>query len=153
MPYNFLHLGLISQLYPGARVIHCRRDPLDTCLSGYFQNFRRGSFQTYDLDHLGRYFVQYQRLMDHWREVLDIRVLDVAYEDVVADLEGQSRRLVDFVGLAWDENCLRFYDSDRPVFTASHDQVRQPIYSRSVGRWRHYERHLGPLIVALDPVL
>ncbi len=153
MPYNFLHLGLISQLYPGARVVHCRRDPLDTCLSCYFQNFRRGNFQTYDLGHLGQYFVQYQRLMDYWREVLDVRILDVAYEDVVADLEGQSRRLVDFVGLEWDERCLRFYDSDRLVSTASYDQVRQPIYTRSVGRWRHYERHLGPLRAALDPVL
>ena len=149
MPYNFLYLGFISQLFPKARVIHCVRDPLDTCLSCFFQNFARGNFQTYDLRHLGGYYVQYQRLMRHWHEVLDIPIMDLVYEDLVADLEGKSRELVDFVGLDWDPQCLRFHESKRIVNTASYDQVRQPIYTRSVERWRHYERHLGPLKEAL----
>jgi len=149
LPYNFLLLGLIARLLPGARIIHCRRDPLDTGLSAYFQLFARGNPQTYDLGHLGAYHIAYARLMDHWRRVLDPPMLEIAYEDVVADLEGAARRLVDFAGLAWDDRCLRFHQSERVVNTASFDQVRQPIYTRSVGRWRHYERHLGPLREAL----
>ncbi len=149
MPYNFLHLGLISQLFPKARVIHCVRDPLDTCLSCFFQLFLRGNFQTYRLEHLGAYHTHYQRLMQHWREVLDLQIIDLRYEDLVADLETHSRQMVDFVGLDWDLQCLRFHESERVVYTASYDQVRQPIYSRSVGRWRHYEKHLAPLIEAL----
>ena len=149
MPYNFMYLGLIAQLFPRARVIHCVRDPLDTCLSCFFQNFARGNFQTYRLGHLGAYHVEYQRLMRHWHDVLDIPIKDIVYEDLVADLEGKSRELVDFVGLEWDPQCLRFHESKRLVNTASYDQVRQPIYNRSVGRWRHYDRHLGPLKEAL----
>ena len=149
MPYNFLRLGLIAQLFPKARVIHCIRDPLDTCLSCFFQNFQHGNFHTYDLGHLGAYYVHYLRLMAHWSEALDISVMELRYEDLVADVETVSRTLVDFVGLKWDSRCLRFYESKRVVRTASYDQVRQPIYSRSVGRWRRYERHLGPLREAL----
>ncbi len=149
MPYNFLYLGLIGQLFPGTRVIHCIRDPLDTCLSCFFQSFRRANVQTYDLRHLGHYYRQYEQLMRHWRAVLDIPIFDLHYERLVASPEEISRALVDFVGLEWDAACLRFYDSKRVVNTASYDQVRQPIYSRSIGRWRHYERQLGPLIEAL----
>ena len=149
MPYNFRHLGFINQLFAGARIIHCVRDPLDTCLSSYMQNFRRGNLQTNDLGHLGAYYNNYRRLMDHWRAVLDLPIMDIVYEDLVADLEGKSRELIDFIGLEWDPQCLRFHESGRVVNTASYDQVRQPIYNRSVGRWRHYERHLGPLKDAL----
>ena len=149
LPYNFGHLGFINQLFTSARIIHCVRDPLDTCLSSYMQNFRRGNLQTYDLGHLGAYYNDYRRLMDHWRAVLDLPIMDIAYEDLVADQEGKSRELIDFIGLEWDPQCLRFHESGRVVNTASYDQVRQPIYDRSVGRWRHYERHLGPLKDAL----
>jgi tetratricopeptide (TPR) repeat protein len=153
MPRNFLYLGLISQLLPKARIIHSVRDPLDTCLSCFFQNFRRGNFDTFNLDGIGVYYTQYYRLMQHWRETLDVPVMDLQYEDLVADLETWSRKLVDFVGLEWDPACLRFYDTKRVVNTASYDQVRQPIYTRSVGRWRNYERHLGPLKQALVPAM
>ena len=149
MPNNFLRLGFINQLFAGARIVHCVRDPLDTCLSNYMQNFTRGNLQSNDLGHLGAYFNDYRRLMDHWRVVLGLPIMDIVYEDLVADLEGKSRELIDFIGLEWDPQCLRFHESGRVVNTASYDQVRQPIYNRSVGRWRHYEHHLGPLKDAL----
>ncbi len=149
LPYNFRHLGFINQLFAGARIIHCVRDPLDTCLSNYMQNFRRGNLQTNDLGHLGAYYNDYRRLMDHWRAVLDLPIMDIVYEDLVADQEDKSRELIDFIGLEWDPQCVRFHESGRVVNTASYDQVRQPIYTRSVGRWRHYDHHLGPLKDAL----
>lgn len=150
MPSNYLHVGLITLLFPKARIIHCVRDPMDTCLSNYFQNFGDRNPFTHDLAELGKYYSEYQRLMEHWRTVLDIPWLEVRYEDLVADQEGISRRLVEYCGLQWDEQCLRFYESQRLVSTASYDQVRQPLYNRSVGRWRHYEKHLGPLRQALE---
>lgn len=149
MPSNFLNLGLITLLFPEARIIHCTRDPLDTCLSCYFQNFDKRLPYSYDLTQLGLYYAQYRRLMAHWYTVLDAPLMEVRYEDLVADLEGISRELVKFCGLPWDPRCLRFYETQRVISTASYDQVRQPLYSRSVGRWRHYERHLGPLRQAL----
>ena len=149
MPANYLHLGLINLLFPKARVIHCVRDPLDTCLSCYFQQFSASNFYAYDLRHLGAYYRQYQRLMRHWEGVLDIAVMKVSYEELVADLEGVSRAMLEFCGLAWDERCLHFYDTKRVVATASQDQVRQPLYRQSVGRWKNYESYLGPLKEAL----
>jgi tetratricopeptide (TPR) repeat protein len=149
MPYNFSYLGLINRLFPGARIIHCRRDPLDTCLSCYFQSFGRGNFHAFDLTHVGLYYRQYERLMDHWRATLDRPMLDVDYERHVTDPEATCRRMLEFLDLDWDPNCLEFHDSKRVVKTASRDQVRQPIYTRSAGRWRNYERHLEPLKQAL----
>jgi tetratricopeptide (TPR) repeat protein len=149
-PLSYLHLGLLAALFPRARVIHCRRDPRDVCLSCYFQYFRRTEF-AWDLGDLGRYYRAYERLMDHWRAVLPVAPLDVVYEDLVACQETVSRQLVAFLGLPWDERCLAFYESRRPVQTASKLQVRRPIYTTSVGRWRHYEAHLKPLLDALGP--
>ncbi len=150
LPHNFMHLGLIASLFPRARIIHCTRDPIDTCLSGYMHDFGSDHRFTNDLDTLGRYYRDYQRLMEHWRAVLPNPVLDVSYEALVADQEGWSRRLVDFLGLAWDERCLAFHAIERPVFTYSMWQVRQPIFTTSVQRWRRYAAHLGPLLDALE---
>jgi tetratricopeptide (TPR) repeat protein len=149
MPNNFLHLGLIGLLLPGARVIHLIRDPRDNCLSCYFQAFTGAHPYAQDLGDLGSYYRQYERLMAHWRAVRPLPMLEVRYEELVADQEGQSRRIVAFAGLEWDERCLRFHESDRPVATASHDQVRRPMYKGAMERWRRYEAHLGPLLEAL----
>jgi tetratricopeptide (TPR) repeat protein len=145
---NFLHLGLIATIFPRARVIHCRRDPLDTCVSCFMQIFRGMNFSL-DLEHLGRYYRDYQRLMAHWQKVRPLPILEVVYEELVADVEAGSRRLVEFCGVPWDERCLRFYENPRPVRTVSKHQVRQPVYSSSVGRWRRYAAHLAPLQKAL----
>jgi tetratricopeptide (TPR) repeat protein len=145
---NFLHLGLIATLFPRARAIHCIRDPLDVAVSCYQQIFR-GLVYTRDLGDFGRYYKEYERLMAHWRSVLPLPVLDVVYEELVADVEGVSRRLVDFCGLPWDDRCLRFYENPRAVRTVSKLQVRRPVYASSIGRWRRYAAHLGPLRDAL----
>ena len=149
LPGNFLMLGLIALLFPAARVIHCRRDPLDTCLSVFAQKFTGHHPYANDLSEIGNYYREYERLMAHWRSVLPIPMLEVDYEDVVADLPGSARQLVGFCGLAWDERCLAFHENQRPVRTASAWQVRQPLYRHAVGRWRHYEAHLAPLKKAL----
>jgi tetratricopeptide (TPR) repeat protein len=149
MPLNFLHLGIVNMLLPGARIIHCKRDPLDTCLSCHMTAFTTGNDFKYDLNHLGRFYRQYARLMKHWQQVLDVPILEVNYEQVIADPEGQSRRMTDFIGLPWDDRAVRFHETKRSIATASVQQVRQPIYHTSVQRWRHYEKHLGPLKAAL----
>lgn len=149
MPGNFRFLGLIELLFPDAHVIHCVRDPLDTCLSCYFQDFSRTHAYSYDLAQLGAFYNDYRRLMAHWKDVLQIPVLEVCYEDLIDDQESISRSMVEFCGLEWDESCLRFHETQRFVATASYDQVRRPLYSKSVARWKHYETHLGPLIEAL----
>ncbi|MEE8270756.1 MAG: sulfotransferase [Alphaproteobacteria bacterium] len=150
MPSNFLRIGLIAAILPNARIIHCRRDPADTCLSCYQQQFGGGQAFSYDLDDLGRYYRLYRGLIEHWRRVLPGRVLEIDYEDVVADAGGAARRLIAHCDLPWDAACLRFHDSARPVRTASATQVRRPIYSTSVGRWRRFEAHLAPLLRHLD---
>lgn len=156
MPANFLYAGLIHLILPNARIIHCRRDPVDTCLSCYSQLFEGEQMFTYDLAELGGFYGNYRDLTDHWRAVLPSdRFIDVDYEAVVDDLEAQARRLVEFLGLPWDDACLRFYENPRAVRTASVNQVRQPIYTASKGRWKAHARHLGPLLralgVAADP--
>ena len=150
MPANFLAVGLIHLMLPNAKIIHVNRNPVDTCLSCFTQLFKDGQEFTYDLAELGRYYVDYARLMEHWRKVLpDGAFLDVRYEDIVADQEAQSRRLIEYCGLEWDDACLDFHQSKRAVRTASMARVRQPIYKSSVERWRPYEKFLGPLFDAL----
>ena len=149
MPHNFLHLGLIAKLYPRARIIHCTRDPVDTCLSCYFQNFRRRHDYSYDLRRLGAHYVAYRRLMRHWTETLGIAVFEVPYEEMIADQEGTTRRLIEYCGLEWDERCLAFHANPRHARTASYQQVRQPIYRSSSGKWKRYEPFIGPLLEAL----
>ncbi len=151
MPDNIFHLGIIAVLFPAARIVFCRRQARDTCLSCYFQRFAEGNPFAYDLADCGRRFLVVDRLAAHWRQVLPLAMLSLDYEALIADPEGESRRLIDFLGLDWEPACLDFHRTQRPVFTASSWQVRQPIYNRSVGRWRHYQRHLGPLLEALAP--
>ena len=145
MPDNYQYLGLIQLMLPWARVIHCRRDPLDNCLSCYFQNFASGHFYSYDLQNLGLYYNLYERLMSHWQLVLDLPVMEVHYEELVVEPEKTSRSLIEFCGLEWDDACMNFHAADRSVVTASFDQVRQPLYTSSVGRWEFYDRYLAPL--------
>ena len=152
-PNNFVHLGLLHLILPNAKIVNARRHPLDSCFGSYKQLFAQGQPFTYDLVELGEYYLQYQRLMDHWHEVMPGKVLDVRYEDVVADLEGQVRRILEYCELDWEESCLRFHETSRSVKSASSEQVRQPIYSSAVNAWRHYEAHLGPLIETLEPLL
>ena len=146
MPANFRYAGLIHAALPGARIIHMQRHPIDTCLSIYFHNFlNRGSYAN-DLENMAHYYAEYVRLTEHWRRVLPTTaLLEVPYEGLIADQEGWTRRLLDFIGLPWDARCLEFHRTDRVVITASKWQVRQKINSSSIGRWRNYAQHVGPL--------
>ena len=146
---NFMHLGLISRVFPAARVIHCRRDPLDTGISCYLTDFADVLPFTCSLTGLGHFHLQHDHLMAHWKQTLDLPILEVDYETVVDDLEGQARRMVEFLGLQWDERCLQFHCNPRRVATASKAQVRRPLYRSSIQRWRHYEPWIGPLRQAL----
>jgi len=151
MPVNFRHVGLIRLMLPNARIIHCRRDPIDTCLSCYTKNFNGQQSYAYDLRELGLYHRSYDTLMQHWRAVLPAdRFIEVNYEDVVQNLEAESQRLIAFCGLDWDKSCLTFNTTPRQVRTASVNQVRQSLYATSVGRWRPYAQHLAPLLAALE---
>jgi tetratricopeptide (TPR) repeat protein len=150
MPSNYLYAGPIRLILPDARIIHCRRDPADTCLSCYTKLFAGEQAFTYDQRELGRHHRAYQRLMAHWRTCLPAsHFLEVDYEAMVEDLEAETRRILDFLGLPWDEACLRFHETQRPIRTASVNQVRQPIYASSVGRWRGHVAQLQPLLNAL----
>ena len=144
-PLNFRHLGFIGRLFPRASIIHCTRHPLDTALSNYFQRFPLTLDYCFDLRNIGHFYLQYARLMEHWRKLPGLKFVEVRYEDMVADTERTARRVLEFAGLDWEENCLKPHTNPCPVENASQWQVRQPIYQHSVGRWRHYERQLEPL--------
>jgi tetratricopeptide (TPR) repeat protein len=152
-PNNFTYVGLIHLMLPNAVIIDARRHPLDSCLGSFKQLFAKGQTFSYDLSELAEYYLQYDRLMTHWNEVLPGKVLEVRYEDVVNDLDTQVRRVLQHCGLPFEEQCLHFHETDRAVKTASSEQVRKPIYSSSVNLWRNYEQHLEPLIEILEPVL
>jgi tetratricopeptide (TPR) repeat protein len=149
MPYNFFWLGLFTLMFPRSRVIHCMRDPRDTCLSIYFQNFTGQHHYAYDQRNIGLYYREYDRLMAHWRDIGSLPMLEVQYESLVESPDVQIRRIVEFCGLPWDDACREFHASDRVTKTASYDQVRRPLYRSSIGRWRHYEKYLSPLIEVL----
>jgi hypothetical protein len=153
MPNNFHHVGLIHLILPNAKIIDARRHPMAGCFSCFKQLFARGQTFTYDLTDLGRYYRDYVALMDHWDTVLPGRVHRVQYEEMVADSESEIRRLLEYCGLEFEEQCLRFYETERAVRTPSSEQVRRPIYKEGVEQWRHYEKHLEPLKKALGPVL
>ena len=152
-PNNFMHTGLIKLILPNARIIDARRHPMASCFSCYTQLFAKGQTFTYGLSNIGRYFCDYVRVMDHWDSVLPGHVLQVQYEDVVADLETQVRRILDFCDLPFEESCLNFYKTDRAIRTPSSEQVRQPIYRGALELWRNYDAHLGELKASLAPVL
>jgi hypothetical protein len=153
MPNNWAHVGLIQLILPNARVVDARRHPLSCCFSAFKQHFARGQGFTYDLDDLGRYYRDYVALMAHLDAVLPGRVHRVHYEHMVEDTEGEVRRLLAHCGLDYDERCLRFYENERAVRTASSEQVRSPIYRHGVDHWRNYEPWLEPLRQALGPAL
>ena len=151
LPGNFIALGLIHLALPGAIIVHSRRNAIDTCLSRFSKIFVPGQAYSYDLGELGRYHRAYERLMTHWRRVVPANALiEVDYEAVVTDLEGEARRLIAFCGLEWDDACLAFHKTRRSVTTPSKSQVRQPLYASAVGRWRPYQEMLQPLLQALD---
>lgn len=145
--FNTDHLGLIHLVLPQARFIYVQRDPVDNCLSCYFQDFANAANFTMDLADLAHYYREHHRLISHWRSALPQEaLLVVPYAELVADPETWSRRMIEFIGLEWDSRCLQFHETQRSVLTASNWQVRQPVYSRSVGRWRNYEKFVGPLL-------
>lgn len=153
LPFNFMHLGVIALLFPNARIVHCRRHPIDNCLSCYFTSFAEQIGFANRLDTLARYYLDYDRLMRHWKRVLPIDIFELQYEDLVTDTEDRIRALLTYCGLDWEDACLAFDKTERGIRTPSRWQVRQPIYRKSVARWRHYEKQLESLIRALQPVL
>jgi tetratricopeptide (TPR) repeat protein len=153
MPNNFRHIGLISLILPNAKIIDARRHPMACCFSGFKQLFAEGQEFTYGLEEIGTYYKDYVELMDHWDKVLPGKVLRVQYEDVVADLDTQVRRILDYCGLEFEESCISFYETDRSIRTPSSEQVRQPIYQSGVEQWKNFEIYLDPLKEALGPVL
>lgn len=152
MPNNFRHIGLIHLILPNAKIIDARRDPMDCCFSGFKQLFAEGQEFTYGLTEVGRYYSDYVDLMTHWDEVLPGKVLRVQHEDVLDDLEGQTRRMLDYLGLPFEHACLDFHQTDRAVRTASSEQVRQPINRKGQGAWKPFEPWLGDLKAALGPL-
>ncbi|MGH8223068.1 MAG: sulfotransferase family protein, partial [Woeseiaceae bacterium] len=153
LPNNFPMVGFAHLILPNAIIINARRHPFDSCLGAYKQLFGRGQNFTYDMLDLAHYYQQYHATMKHWHDVLPGKVLDVHYEETVTDLEGQVRRILDHCGLPFEESCLRFYETERAVKTASSEQVRQPIYSSGLGKWRRYEKYLDLWKEQLDYIV
>lgn len=150
MPQNFLYLGMIAVLFPNARVIHCKRDARDVCLSNFFSLYEFGQHFAYRLSDLALYYREYEELMDYWSEHLSLDMFEVVYEELVNDQEAQTQAIIDFMGVPWDERCLQFYTTQRSVQTLSNWQVRQPLYNRSIERWQRYRAYLGELFDGLE---
>lgn len=148
-PLNLTRLGFVAAMFPGAKIVRCRRDPRDVAVSNHTMFFKEANYWSTDLSDCGHLIRQLERLGDVWAKTLDLPILEIVYEDLVADFEGHARRIIDFLGLEWEPACLEFHEKDRRVLTPSAWQVRQPIYSSSVGRWKRFEDHLGPLFEAL----
>jgi hypothetical protein len=150
MPANFFHVGLIAKLFPNAHIVHMIRDPRDTCLSMYFQRFGPQMTATTDLIEQADYYLSYKRVMSYWHEVLDIKIHDVVYEELITNQEAITRNMLDYCGLEWNEQCMNFHQSKRDVHTPSYDQVRKPLYKKSAARWKNYEEELIPLSKRLN---
>jgi hypothetical protein len=147
---NYYFAGMLHVLFPNARFINTRRNPVDTCWSAFTKLFKDDMPHSYDFGELGRYYLRYEALMDHWQAVLPPGTIKtIVYENVVDNVEACARELVDFVGLPWDPACLAFHESDRPIKTASVVQVRKPVYRSSLERWRRYGAEIQPLVDAL----
>lgn len=149
LPHNFRHVGLMCVLFPQAKIIHCIRNPLDVCVSNYGTALSPRHTWRPRLDTMAHSYNDYRKLMEHWRREATLPILDVVYEDTIANVEKQARRILEFIGLPWDDRCLQFHKHSRAVTTASTDQVRKPIYQSSKQRWKRYEKYLGPLIEGL----
>ena len=148
-PLHGILLGFINQLLPGSHIIICNRDPLDSCLSVYFHHFNAFHGYARRLDTLGSFYREYYALMKHWINILDVRILQVQYEELVQNPDDIIRGMIEFCGLDWDENCLSFHKNKRIVNTPSYNQVRRPIYTSSIERWKHYDKYLKPLRAAI----
>lgn len=153
MPNNFAHIGFIKTILPNAKIINAKRHPLDSCVSSFKQLFYKGQSWSYDLFEIGEYYLEYERMMDHWHSLYPGEIYDIQYENIVNNQEDESRALIEYCGLDWEDSCLRFYENKRSVNTASSEQVRQPIYKGAMYAWKNYESELGPLIEILEPVL
>ena len=149
MPFNFRFLGFLRLILPHAKIVHCKRDPLDICISSYKRLFTNGVFYSYDLKELGLYYNSYLSLVAHWRTVLPGSMFEIQYEDLVANQEERTRQLLDYCGLPWEDGCLNFHENERVVRTASLAQVRQPIYKTSVASSRKYYPYIRPLLETL----
>ncbi|MGV6826296.1 MAG: tetratricopeptide repeat-containing sulfotransferase family protein [bacterium] len=160
-PANFFNLGYIHTIFPNAKIIHSMRHPLDSCLSCYFQRFTQSTLFAQsslidwanDMESLGKFYRMYWQMMEHWKSVMPDHIIDIRYADMVQNLEATTRSALEFLGMEWEDQCLEFYKSDRTVHTASTWQVRQPIYTSSLARWKPYAKHLGPLAESLGDVL
>jgi len=150
MPFNYYFLGVIQIMFPDARIIHCKRNPMDTCMSIYFQGFSEKHAYASNLHNIGTNYLQYERLMKHWKQVITLPVYELNYEDLVSNQGETIRDLLEFCGLDWEEDCLNFYQLKRAVNTPSYDQVSKPLYTHSINRWKNYEAHLGELKNALE---
>ena len=152
MPQNFAYIGIIALMFPGAPIIHCNRYAMDTCISFYFQNFAAatsGMSFSFDLTSLGQYYRLYHEIMDHWRQVLPGRIYDIHYESLVSNPQSEIEKLLDHCNLDWEDACMEHNKSTHITTTASYDQVRQPINTKSVQRWKRYGKSLAPLKAAL----
>ena len=149
MPDNFMRIGLIKTLFPNARIIHCKRNALDTCASNFLSYFATGNEYSFDLNDLGRYYLDYERIMAHWSKLFSAEMFEVRYEELLLNQEEISRQLIDYLDLDWDDICLEFYNNNRAVHNFSSAQVRQPVYTHSVNRWKHYDKQLLPLVETL----
>lgn len=153
MPNNFAHVGLLRAILPNAKIIDARRHPLDSCVGSFKQHFAKGQTFTYDMFELGEFYLQYDELMEHWNQLLPGKVLKVQYEDVVEDLETQVRRILEYCELPFEEGCVNFHETKRSVRTASSEQVRQPIYNKSLNTWKRFDKHIDDLKDILGPLL
>ena len=153
MPNNFAHIGFLKMILPNAKIINAQRNPLDSCISSYKQLFYKGQSWSYDLFEIGEYYLEYQRMMDHWHQVIPGEILDLKYDNLINNQQHETERLLNYCGLEWEEGCLKFYETKRSINTASSEQVRQPIYKGAMNAWKNYESHIEPLIETLEPIL
>ena len=150
MPHNFRLIGLIKVILPKAKVIHCMRNPMDNCLSVFKNRFSQANHYAYNLKELGEFYYHYLDLMNHWRATIPLFIYDISYEALVLDQEQETKKLLNYCQLPWEETCLSFYKTERPIATSSYTQVRRPMYSDSVNLWMKYESELEPLKKALN---